>query len=345
MDAQTRAQDNVNWAIDITNKFNSTKLINAFNDLFYCLQVYYFAKSIDVYRDGAYNNNEAMHTLRSQFDFTTQYTLDQVARLLVRTALPPNMLEFCRYINSNYLSGDTPNCPIIKIVPISPTSGVNYLTTLNTALADCVTRLSDNNNREIFSVMNRSLKHWVLGDVTKLYDPPIETTYDKDFLTIFNNLPFRTNIAATGTAPYAPDSNTTIRYNSFTNHLDGIAFALTDIYDSTNGRSFSGMLSIPNSAGVSRYSYYAIGGVKGWYSSNATAFLRTSRQDTYVSDTTQILSPHYYGSDMVLNVNANMLAQSCLNTVDWWLSIDMIRNESIRNPSVTNRPNGTRRRK
>lgn len=343
-DVQTRTQENVNWGIDITNKFNAIKITSALNDLFYALQVYFFVKSIDSYHRGAFNNNEAMYDLRSQFNFDTIYRLDQLARLLSRTALPPNMLEFCRYLHSNYLSGSVPNCPMLKIVPFTPGSTTSYLSNMNSTLEGCIASLSTNENREIYSVMNRSLKHWVLGDATKLYDPPIEPAFDKDFLTIFNNLPFRSNIVATPNVPFAAASNISVKYLSYTNNLDGIALALTDIYDSTNSRYFSGMITVPNASGTSRYSYYVKAGVKGFHPSNVDTFLRLSRSDTYTSDGTTIYSPHRLGSDLVLNISADTIAQVSLNAIDWFLSIDKINNESIRNQSSNYSGNNRRRR-
>lgn len=342
-DYQTRAQENVNWGIDINVQFSASNIILAMNALFKALQIYFFYRSIDTYCQSGNNNSDAIYSIQSEFDFNTRYKIQQIARLLSRIAIPPKMLEFCRYINSNYLSGETPNSPIIKIVPFPLTT--NATMTSNGNLDTVITDLDNITYKNVWAVLSRVNKSWIAGTPDKIYDPPIETVYDRDFLTIFNNLPSANGISTSTVSPTSATSTTNFTYLSWTNNLDGIALALTDAWDFANSKTYNGFVIVLSTgtggARASRFSYYEVSGVRQWYSSRVYPFLQYSRLDTYISDGATATVAHRFGSDMVINVSPLMISTTVVNAIDYLLST------SSMDPNVQrdNRPSPVRGRR
>lgn len=329
--AQTSAQDNVNWAIDIVNKFSGPQILSAMNALFYALQIYFFYRSVDTYsRSRSEAVNFGLKTIREQFDYDTQNKMDILRRMLLRTPIPPNMLEFSRYLHSNYMSGDTPGASVIKVCPHAPVSVTQLVD--NTKIDYAISGLQDASNMNVFMTLFRSVKNWVLFDEKKLYDPPVELLYDKDFITIFNNMPFRTNIAGNLYHPVVATLATNYNYNSYTNTLDGAAVALTDAYVTSTSAYGLGLANLPVFGGESRFSYYKVGSVTGWYSPSAYSFLRSSRQDTYESNATTVTSKHTFGSDMVENISPNMQKVAGTRFISWLMS-----NSTIVKPKTMSR--------
>lgn len=338
-DAQTSAQDNVNWAIDLVNKFSGPQILTAMNDLFYALQIYYFYRGIDTYsRSRSVALNFGLKTMREQFDYDTVNKLGMLGRMLLRTPIPPNMLEFTRYIHSNYMSGDTPGSSVIKIAPHAPVSTTQLVD--NTKIDSAISKLQDSTNMGVYTTLFRAVKNWVLFDESKLYDPPIELLYDKDFITIFNNLPFRTNIAGALYQPVVATLGTNYNYNSYTNTLDGAAVALTDAYVTANTAYGLGIANIPVLTSESRFSYYKVGATTGWYSPTAYSFLRSSRQDTYESNGTTVTSKHTFGSDMVENISPQMQKVAGTNFINWLMSNSTIVRQSSKPGNSRNNRRG-----
>lgn len=342
-DYQTRVQEQVNWAVDINTKFSAANIITAMNDLFYVLQIYFFYRSIDVYCAYGPNQNDAMYAIRKEWDFDTNFKLAEIARMLARTPIPPNMLEFCRFTQSNFFSGETPNSPIIKIVPFARTS----LTTLtsNTNLDTCITKLSNSTSIDVWNTLARVTKDWIPKTVGAIYDPPVTPVYNRDYITLFNNLPSANGIVGKTFSPSVAAITTNFTYLSWTNNLDGIVLAFTDAYNTATTKFINGTVNVFSSSGHSRFSYYVVSGVLGWYASRTYPFLGLGRTETYTSDGTTEFASHRFGSDMVINVSPLMQSTTVVNAIDWLLSSTSIKAQNVQKDYNPMRSGGGNRRR
>jgi hypothetical protein len=342
-DYQTRVQEQVNWAVDINTKFSAANIITAMNNLMYALQVYFHYRSIDVYCGFGPNQNDAMYSIRSEWDFDTNFKLAEVARLLARTPIPPNMLEFCRFTQSNFFSGETPNSPIIKVVPFARNSQTKL--TSNANLDYVIGVLSNATSIDVWNTLARVAKDWIPGTVDKLYDPPVSPVYNRDFITIFNNLPSANGITGKTYSPNVTTNTQTFTYLSWTNNLDGIATAFTDAYNTTNSKFCNGTVNVYASSNHSRFSYYIVSGVLGWYPSRSYPFLELGRMETYTSNGTIESVSHRFGSDMIINVSPLMQSTTVVNAIDWLLSSTSIKATNVQKDFNPVRGGNVRRRR
>lgn len=330
---QTRAQANVGFNLNITTTFNSANILVAMNALIYALQVCYYFTSIITYCDNPDNKNEGMIYLRNKILADDLENLALLKRRLKSTPVPPNLLELVRYLHSNWYSGDTQGSPILKIVPeyfgAEGLSG-DFITTALDGLATTT-------NNEIFSLIRRAIPQWI---PSSLPDVPIIPTYDANFLTIFANLPFTYWNTTTSTVGYQPSVSTAdenISYNSFTNNLDGVAFALASVRNSASPGYYYPGLMIPTTDstvnnGGSRRSYYEVSGTKRLFNTSQYAFLNRSRNETYyLSDLTAftVSSGHNSGTDRCKGVSANSIKETTLKAVEYLMSLDTIKRSVV----------------
>lgn len=165
-----------------------------------------------------------------------------------------------------------------------------------------------------------------------IQDVAVNPAYDPQFKTIFANAPAKYYDGTTTGKPMqvVANASTAMPYNTFTEKLDGAAFALTSCYSTADSNWQPGLMTpVDTSAffGVTRLSYYQISGTSKFYSVNEQSFLVRSRQETYtVTDTgNSILTPHLFGSDKCQNVTGDAIRQSAMRTIDWLMSLDMLR--------------------
>jgi hypothetical protein len=346
-DLQVKAQANVSFNLNISDKFTSENILTAMNDLVYALQLYLYNQSIISYSSDSRNKNAGMIYMRT---FITSEILEEqylLGRLLADMPIPPNLLQLIRYLSANFLSGDNQGAAIIKTYPTSYSSATreSCVTTAN-ELRLATASLSTNVNKEIFSLMRRAIPQWIPGPIK---DVPTTCVYDKDYLTIFSNLPFGVDpgigTPAQTRFPQVSTDDQEIPYNSFTNDLDGVAFSLTSAFfpvlDDPNKIARPGlMIPVPASGtntGNTRISYYEVDGVENFYPSKDYRFLLRSRQDTVQlsDDGTEVYTPHLYGCDRVLGVCINSIRVTSQEAVDYLMSLSTIMkttSNSIRRP-------------
>lgn len=325
-DVQTRAQSNVGFDIGASTQFQASYILTAFNAVISALQLYYWYSSIIAYESDARNKNEAMLYLRQNITSDVYSLVLQLGRRLEDTPCPPRILEWIRYASANYYSGDNQGSTLIKIAPdISQL----YSPTSTTALSAAIAALGDVNTNTVFTLLRRAVPQWRIG---KLFDVPVMPCYDENFKTIFTNLPFyiqRTSVNYP--FPSAASLSTNIVYNSFTNKLDGVAYAMAGVYDATNS-VFPGLVSARTTGltGIyngTRNTWGITGGTNnGWHPSDGDVFLSMSRQDTYQTSNlgTNVYSPHLFGAERCLNVSVNTIIQTTQNVLDFLIDIDSI---------------------
>lgn len=323
-DIQTKAQVNVSFNLDL-NVFSADNILLTMNAVANAFQVYFYYASIISYHSNPENKNGGMIYLRNQITAQAIEDLTQLGRILQDTPVPPKMYELIRYLSGNFLSGTSPESPIIMISPSVPTNNGINLSDIGAAY----TALQGASVKPILTLLRRAVPQW---RNPTLYDVETVPLYDRNFLTIFANLPFTYFASATFTRyPSVSLSTTPIKYNSFTTELDGTAFALNGIWNTTEVAWSPGLMISTGVTGAisgnSRTSYYQVGGVTKMYPSDLDPFLTRSRSTTYMLNDalTLILSPHIPGTSMCEGVTINTIRETCMNVLDYLMSADTIK--------------------
>ncbi|UQZ09565.1 putative capsid protein [Freshwater macrophyte associated picobirna-like virus 1] len=327
-DLQTKAQANIGFNLNVNTDFSSDKILAALNALIEGLSVYCYYMSIISYHSDPANKNEGMISLRLGITPDMLDDLAVLGRRLADTPCPPNLVEFIRYIYGNYFSGNNQGSPMIKFAPFALSNTMYQATAISSAF----TLLSLPDNNQVYTLLRRSVPQWKINAVKDVFPTP---AYDENFKTIFANMPFTYMVgSALSHRPHTPDGTTTIAYNSYSNILDGAAYAMCSIFKtaSTEELEWNPGLFKPaytNSVanGNSRMSYYEVGGSKAFYPVNANTFLTRSRAETYslndaATDTTSV---HLFGSDMVKGVCVDTLTETAYNVFDYLMSLDTIK--------------------
>jgi hypothetical protein len=225
---------------------------------------------------------------------------------------------------SNYLSGNSQGSPLLKICPnVTCTETALPLTTLP---YDALVNLTSPGIVATFTLMRRSIPQWRIG---KLYDVPVAPCFDKEFLTIFNNCPAKHYTGAVYyDFPRISSIGQNVSYNSYNNKLDGAAYSMVGVYDTSTSLYYPGLVK-PNcsASSYSRRSFYVVGGVNQWVNSVSDFFVINSRQDSHRMETNNVTTPatpHLFGAERVLAVNGNTTSQTARNFVDFLFNINSI---------------------
>lgn len=323
-DIQIQAQINVTYNIDLT-AFSASNILGTLNNVATALQVYFYYRSIVSYHSNPTNKNAGMIYLRSIMTPNTIELLTQLGRILADTPCPPKMLELIRYLSGNFLSGQTAESPMLIISPLTPTETGSDDAAISAALAG----LDTANTRLVLTVLRKAIPHW---SPKVLYDVDSIPMFDRNFLTIFQNLPFTYFRTATYTrVPTIATDTLPIKYNTYTSELDGAAFALVGAYSSTQTLWLPSLMTPTGSSGAitgnSRTSYYTVGGVTKFWPSDLDNYLSRSRNSTYqINDAfTTILTPHTLGTNMCQNVTVDAIRETCNDLVDYLIAAETIK--------------------
>lgn len=319
-DIQTRAQSNVGFSLDVTNVFTASAIRDAMNAAIAGLQVYFYLSSILSYESDPRNKNAAMIQLRGLITSSILSDLTQLGRRLEDTPIPPRVVEWVRYMNMNFLAGDNQGAALLKIAPAYDFDSITTLA--STAL----TNMNSAPNNAIYTLIRRSIPQWKVGT---LFDVPAIPVFDKNFLTIFTNLPssyFNTSSVMVR-YPNASTSTGTVSYNTFNNKLDGAAYCMTSIYQNTvwSPGLVAPVAATSGTTGPSRKSYYNQGTTYRWYEVPNIPFLVYSRGESYSSNNGgSTYSPHLFGAEKCQGVSVDSLNQTGQNFLDFLFNVNSI---------------------
>jgi hypothetical protein len=324
---QMIVQDIISYKLNITTEFNATQLLTGLNSLLYAFQIYYYYKSILSYRSEPTNQNEGMIYLRQQITAQMIEDLSMLEDKLRFMPLPPKMNDFVRYFMGNFYSSVNQGSTMLKINP-----SLGSITQVNASdITNALSLLAA--STDIYIQMRKAIPTW---RQSTLYDVEPVPIYDANFLTIFANLPFKWYAGTNNIVPTVTTDDTAIPYNSYTNVLDGGAFASTSIYNSTTANWFPGLIqppvgSVGATAGNTRRSFYSVGGVKQFYQVSGYPFLIRSRQETTTTNdaATATISAHLSGSETCKIVNIGTLTETTLKFFDYLMSWDTISKEKV----------------
>lgn len=318
-DIQTRAQANVNFALDITGALSADALLTAMNDSIYALQIYFYYSSILAYESNPRNKNAGMIALRKGITPEILSDLTQLGRRLEDTPVPPRIVEWIRYMNMNFLSGNSQGAPIIKISP-----SVLALDTVISPTLPAVALSRINANTNTYTLLRRAIPQWRVGT---LFDVPVLPVYDKDFVSIFANLPHQFYDGTQLTSgPNTAAVGTLFAFNSYNNKLDGVAYSMTSTFVAATGWFPGLVVPVATTTLASRRSYYINAGTPAWVNVIGNPFLVHSRQETYVYETPVSTpeTPHLFGAEKVQGVSPLSLTQTAQNVLDFLFNIDSI---------------------
>lgn len=333
-DLQSKAQANVGFSLDITSNFSSSQLLTAINALMYALQVYFYYASIITYHDNPANKNMGMIAIRNAMTVDNFNDLARLGRRLADTPCPPNMMSLMKYMSGNFLTGPNPSSTMIKIVPGQCVS--TGLLSIND-LTNAMTALNTDATNEVFALLRRAVPQWVPGSLSDIPSTPL---YDENFKTIFANLPFRlynTSLSKSYGFPYVTNGDD-IQYNSFSNNLDGAAFALCGYYSVNDDDVYPGLVYPYNDDvsgyGSTRRSYYVESGVTKFVTAESSDYISRSRPETYqaAGDSTVTLRDpiHLAGASKCLGVSTKTIRETTYKVIDWMMSLDTIKNGMIK---------------
>jgi len=324
---QNAVQRAVNFSVGTT--ITSSGLTNWMNALINALNAYFYVKSILAYNQNPMNRNDAMVSLRSGISSTDLNSMYELERILLGTPIPPNLVNFCWWLNGNYQDGQLPNSMICKIYPncsIPTYSSASGDFAHNINWSGLISGLNTYNYISV--LMARAVPGWVKGELPSYPDLPV---WDANWLTIFANIPvygldsFNTSGII---GPSIASSTTSWNYNTFTNELDGVAYALAAVYDSSNSAFLPTMASISkftNGVSTTQYTNRLVWYSGQWQNANLNPYyapLWTYEVTTAVTGTyTAVNIP---GTQVVLGVNESSATQAALQLAEWLFSIDTI---------------------
>jgi len=346
---QTKAQANITFKLDINTDFSQVNILNALNAALKAHQVYFWYRSIITYHSDPINKNEGMIALRTGITADVLEKLALLGRRLADTPFPPRLYELVRYLSANYYSGPNQGSAMIKLCPCGGTNAalLHSIAYIDSAISD----MNQPANNQVYTLLRRAVPHWKPG---VLKDVPTTVAYDEQFLTIFANCPLRTSntVLTNRNIPIVTSDSTPIAYNSFTNVLDGVAFALTA--GSIGLDDWQPSLLIPDRLTTldTRRSWYRISGVSQFVNSESIPMLGRSRPDTYQwSDSGASVYPvHLSGADKVQGVNVSSIRETTNKALDYLMSLDMIAKsvQEVRdfdNPASTVKNSRSKRRR
>jgi hypothetical protein len=323
-DIQTRAQANIAFDLDIANQFSSTQLLTAFNAGIYALQVYYYYSSILSYESDPRNKNEGMIALRNGITAQQISDLSQLGRRLEDTPMPPRVVNWVKYMNMNFLSGDNQGSPIIKTTHNPRAIASTSIQTTN--IASALAGIAGTANNTVFTLLRKAIPQWRIG---VLYDVSPVPVYDPQFCTIFANLPsgFKPGASDIVSKSVGNSVTATVGYNTYSNKLDGVAYAMCSVHNGTEW--LPGLTSLGFGLGSfvpdSRLSYYRVAGVPGFIGATTNAFLRLSRNETSSFDASNVETQvHLSAAEKCQNVCSASLSQTAQNTLDFLFDINTI---------------------
>lgn len=327
---RNKLQTAVSFNIDANGTlFTASNIRTYFNNILDALNYYNFVYSVIAYCDQHDARNDGMRWLRSQLKADDINNAINLKTLLAGLPIPPNMVELSMYLHQTFVGSELPGSSIIKVCPFS----LNTDGTMNfTAMATALNNLNSDNTRAIANVLAKAVPSWIIG-IDNFLSPSEEPIYCDNFKTIFSNIPLQIYSGSTlYRQPVVSSQSEEVKYVSWTNNLDGVAYSLFSIYDTTSGNNeWSPSLFQPiayvksDGTYTNRISWYNVGGI--WFDAYDGVSMAIQRNETYgankyVTGITWVNTP--LGSQRCESVSINSITESCYNALTWLLSMDSI---------------------
>lgn len=324
---QLYSQNSVKFRISLLN-FTEAKLINYFKDLTDALLLFYYYTSILEYCQPKYKHtNQGIFDLADSLDPFDLERLYELTRYLELYPIPPRLNEYCWFLMQNYKASENPGSTLIRFIPVTPSATAELFLTPETFtesgnINTAINRLNSDDNKKVVEILSSAAPNWLK---TNVVGSTGATIYSPNFSTIFGNSPaVYGDFRPSNSGQYSVD----IDYGVWGGRLDGLAYALTCIFDASTG-SFMPSLSKPlyNSVYgrlVNRFIYAKDDTGPKFYTVQANLFaaLNTGLFVYSPFNDTQWVTSAPAAAEYRLGVNVRSISESATQTLEWLLSFD-----------------------
>lgn len=221
----TAVQFSLNYAYELS----LTDFTSWFYTMTKCLQFYYTLDSIVTYCSDRHNTNQGLRYARTKITSAILLKLNLLRDLLGKQPIPPNVLQYMRFMCQNYKFSEIPGSPIYRLSPghifndYASMGSDSYTQRLSELM---VTTLIDEliSKSPIYNKINQAMPQWTVPNAC-LPPSSLEPYYDEGFRTFWFNCSLTYSASLGGTVVYTRSENTSFRYWMYTNFLDGVFFA------------------------------------------------------------------------------------------------------------------------
>lgn len=227
-------------------KITTDKFSKYFNKLTQLLDAYYCVDSILSYKPTLEESNTTLESMRLQLIsrnpgiFETQ---NRLRRVLMNTAIPPNMLEYVRWKNQAFKFSELGQSSAFKFTSsglypddFNSVSGQYTFMTDKTNWANYVDFLINTfmPTNDIIAPVLKARPHWLVTDLPLM---PNTTVYDIKAIDIFSNHPMLRDKSPQYPSPASPITGFTHDYNTIADpsNQDGMIEAFCAFSDDISG--------------------------------------------------------------------------------------------------------------
>jgi hypothetical protein len=281
------------------------------------------------------HKNLAMFRLRDSFSAESVELLYELIRMLATYPIPPRLNELCWYLGQNYKSSENPGSAMIKILPFSLGQTANSGFSPTELVADVVahldtviTRLSNAQNRRVAATLGTASPDWEKS--VDVMAPAPEVAYSPNFNTIWSNAPF---INGSHYAPHVTNVDTPIFYYTHAGRLDGAAYALTAIRNTTTNQwepsLFQPEASIFNNNNLTnRFAYESTTDKFDVLFVNNSLPIQRGESHVALSYNIPSIQVMPFGAERRDGVTVNTVRDSAIQLMEWLFSVDTIKDNT-----------------
>jgi hypothetical protein len=304
----------------------TTSVTSYLNAVLQALQTYYFYDSVLTYCNNAGNRNDGMYYLRETYLTASGINnLMNLKRILQGTPIPTNMLTIVKWLSQSYSNADLGGGSILKV------SGVDFINvTMETNISNCLSSLRSVS--DTMAQISRAAPKWVGHSIGSSNEVPL---YDRQFLTLWSNLPFQSNVGGSGTYRYpSAAAGVDVKFSTHTNNIDGAIPGMISIYNTSNSTwspAIGNVFTVVNSGVTSsRLSYTGNSAFIAPEATTSNYNLASNRGETYFcatgfnSSSATFSSGIPIGCEEVFGINTGTILQSAYRLVDYLLTLDSI---------------------
>jgi hypothetical protein len=224
-----------------TRYFTEANFYNYIGLVSYSLQVYYMVDSILAYTSVNTNTNIGMMKLRMAITPEIVNYHIKLKEYLESIPIPPNLLEYIRYLYQNFTFNDVEGSSIIRLSvdDLLCTSEYNGELGLNSEVYNSIFHdIIDSS--ETLSIMKRIRENWV----NQLPASSYESFYDPQFSTFWHNSNVSYEDFGSNMVKYTINAKSfedLLYYGIFDNRLDGIIYASCSVNIKYNNKDVQQM--------------------------------------------------------------------------------------------------------
>jgi hypothetical protein len=236
-------QKRVRYNID--KKLTKFNFYRYFSNVSNALQLFYMVDSIIAHSQSTNirHKNRGLQYLRSTFDADLLSCHQRLNEVLTTVPVPPNLLNFIRYLMQNFTFTEGEGYPIYRLAfrqtlhnscKSGSLSPQYYDVIINELISDTTT----------IGILNAAFpKEFKFDDLPPSQDVPI---YDKNFITFWSNndITYLVDKAKElSHTRYVADESQNYKYFVFNSDVDGIFYGSSTIYNVNSQRSETGIWS------------------------------------------------------------------------------------------------------